>query len=82
MTEFPGAHTVCGLSNVGFGLPRRRLLNRTFLTLMIGAGLDAVILDPTETGMLATLFSAEAIVGRDEFCMRYITAEREGKLEA
>ena len=81
MREFPGAHTICGLSNIGFGLPRRQLLNRTFLALMIGAGLDAVILDPTEKGMSATLFAAEALAGRDEFCMRYITAEREGKLE-
>ncbi len=81
MTEFEGVHTICGLSNVSFGLPRRNLLNRSLLALMIGAGLDAVIIDPTEPGVMSTVFAAEAVVGRDEFCMKYITAEREGKLE-
>ena len=80
MTEFAGVHTVCGLSNVSFGLPRRNLLNRTFLGLMIGAGLDTVIIDPTEAGMMGTVCAAEALAGRDEFCMNYITAEREGRL--
>jgi 5-methyltetrahydrofolate--homocysteine methyltransferase len=80
MTEFPGVHTICGLSNVSFGLPRRNLLNRAFLTLLIGAGLDSAIIDPTEPGMLATVLGTEALAGRDEYCMNYITAEREGKL--
>jgi len=81
MSQFEGVHTVCGLSNVSFGLPRRNLLNRSLLALLIGAGLDTVIIDPTEPDMRSTLFAAEALVGRDEFCMRYITAEREGTLE-
>lgn len=80
MTEFEGVHTICGLSNVSFGLPRRNLLNRAFLALMIGAGLDSAIIDPTEPGMVSTLLAAEALAGRDEFCMKYITAEREGRL--
>jgi len=80
MTGFQGVHTVCGLSNVSFGLPRRNLLNRTFLGLMIGAGLDTVIIDPTEAGMMSTVHAAETLAGRDEFCMNYITAEREGRL--
>ncbi|HUU43698.1 MAG TPA: methyltetrahydrofolate cobalamin methyltransferase, partial [Planctomycetota bacterium] len=80
MTEFEGVHTVCGLSNISFGLPRRNLLNRTFLALMIAAGLDGVIIDPTEPGMMTTVLAAEALVERDSFCMNYITAEREGRL--
>jgi len=45
MSQFEGVHTVCGLSNVSFGLPRRNLLNRSLLALLIGAGLDTVILE-------------------------------------
>lgn len=81
MAELPGVHTLCGLSNVSFGLPRRNLLNRAFLALLIGAGLDAVILDPTEPGMMSTMLAASALVGRDEYCMNYIAAERAGRLE-
>ncbi len=81
MTEFPGVHTVCGLSNISFGLPQRKLLNRSFLTLMINAGLDSAILDPTMPGMMPTVYAVEALVGRDQFCMNFITAERAGKLE-
>ena len=81
MTEFPGVHTICGLSNISFGLPQRKLLNRSFLTLMINAGLDSAILDPTMPGMMTTVYAVEALVGRDQFCMNFITAERAGKLE-
>ncbi len=80
MTEFAGVHTICGLSNISFGLPKRNLLNRAFLTLLIGAGLDGAIIDPTEPGMVTTVLGVEALVGRDEYCLNYITAEREGKL--
>jgi len=79
--EFPGVHTTCGLSNVSFGLPRRSLINRTFLIIMAQAGLDSVILDPTEKETMAALLAAEALCGRDEFCMNYITAARSGKLD-
>lgn len=77
---FPGAHATCGLSNISFGLPERRLLNRTFLVLAVARGLDAPILDPTEPGVRAALCAARALSGRDEFCMGYVTAAREGRL--
>ena len=44
----PQARTICGLSNISFGLPQRQLLNRQFLSIMRAAGLDAAILDPTD----------------------------------
>ena len=79
--EFPGAGSVCGLSNVSFGLPRRSLLNRTYLAMMVAAGIKGVIIDPTEPGMMATLYAARALAGEDEYCMGYIAAERDGRLE-
>ncbi len=76
-----GVHTICGLSNISFGLPNRRLLNRTFLSMAIEAGLDAVILDPLDKHLMATLKAAETLLNKDEFCMKYITASREGELD-
>ncbi|MEW6217684.1 MAG: methyltetrahydrofolate cobalamin methyltransferase [Candidatus Bipolaricaulota bacterium] len=78
--EYPGVHTICGLSNVSFGLPQRRLLNQAFLVATMTAGLDAVILDPLDARLMALLRAAEAVLGRDEYCARYLRAYREGRL--
>lgn len=81
MKQFGGAHTTCGLSNISFGLPNRNTLNRTFLAMLMAAGLDGVIMDPTEPHMMSTVLAAQAIVGRDELCMDYIRAGRAEKLD-
>jgi 5-methyltetrahydrofolate--homocysteine methyltransferase len=78
--RFPAVHFMCGMSNVSFGLPRRRMLNRTFLTLLMAAGQDGAILDPTEPDVAAAVFATRALLGQDEYCMDYIGAEREGRL--
>ncbi len=75
--EFPGVKTTCGLSNISFGLPNRKLLNRYFLALSIGYGLDSAIIDPTDEGMREAICLAEALTGRDEYCMNYIRMSRE-----
>ena len=80
--EYPAAHVICGLSNISFGLPQRNVLNRTYLAILMAQGLDAVIIDPTEKHMMATLLAARVLLAEDEFCMDYITAEREGRLAA
>ncbi len=80
MTRWPGVHTICGLSNVSFGLPVRNVLNVTFLALMIEAGLDGAIIDPTEPRMMATVAAARTLLGRDDYCMGYIEAHRAGRI--
>jgi 5-methyltetrahydrofolate--homocysteine methyltransferase len=75
-----GAQTTCGLSNISFGLPKRRHLNRTFLAMAAGAGLASAILDPLEADLVTTALAAGCLTGEDAFCMAYITAEREGRL--
>lgn len=80
MKEFPGVHTVCGLTNISYGLPNRLLVNRTFLTSAIVRGLDAAIMDPTDKQLYASLRAAVAIAGNDEFCMEFVHAFRAGRL--
>ncbi len=80
MKEFQGVHTSCGLSNVSYGLPNRKLINRTFLVAAISRGLDSVILDPTDNHLYNALKASLVINSRDEFCMGYIGAFREGRL--
>lgn len=59
-----GCLTVIGLSNISYGLPRRSLLNRTFLGMAVARGLDSVILDPTDKDIIETLIASETITGR------------------
>jgi cobalamin-dependent methionine synthase I len=75
-----GAGTVVGLSNISFGLPARRHLNRTFLAIAAAAGLSAAIIDPLEPDMMTTALAAACIAGDDSYCMNYIMAQRAGKL--
>lgn len=79
-SSFPGVHIICGLSNISFGLPRRTLLNRVFLSMAMARGLDAAILDPLDKDLMATVFAAQALLGEDEFCANYISSFRQGKL--
>jgi cobalamin-dependent methionine synthase I len=75
----PQVHKTCGLSNVSYGLPRRKLVNQVFVAMAIAKGMDSAIIDPLDARMMANICVAEALAGRDQFCMGYITAEREGK---
>jgi 5-methyltetrahydrofolate--homocysteine methyltransferase len=78
---FAQTKTVVCLSAVSFGLPRRRLINRTFLPLLIEAGVDAIFLDPLDEAIMATLKTTNALLDKDENCLEYIRAYREGKLK-
>ena len=80
MAEFPGVHTICGLSNISYGLPERKLLNQTFMVMAIAKGLDSAIINPLDKRMMANVYAAETLAGRDEFCSNYLTAFREEKL--
>lgn len=72
--------TICGLSNVSFGLPDRKLINSSFLAMAIAAGLDAAILDPLDSHVVSSIAAAKALLCHDEYCAEYIKAYREGKL--
>ena len=79
--SFPQVHTIGGISNVSFGLPVRKLLNETFLTLAMARGLDAAIIDPTNRQMMAAVTASQALLGNDDYCAEYLQAYRAGKLE-
>ena len=78
--ENPGVHFMCGLSNVSFGLPERKIINRHFLSLMMSAGIDGAILDPLDEKIMATVKITEMLLGKDNYCMNYLKAVRAGKI--
>ncbi|UMZ73615.1 methyltetrahydrofolate cobalamin methyltransferase [Natranaerofaba carboxydovora] len=79
-SEFNDVHTICGLSNVSYGLPKRKILNQTFMILCMKSGLDSVILDPTDKEMMARIVSTRALMGNDNFCSSYLKSYRKGIL--
>ncbi len=80
MQDSPGVNTICGLSNISFGLPERRLINRNFLALCMTYGLSAAIIDPTDKELMATLLTVEMLLGRDEYCENFINAYQSGRI--
>ena len=79
-SRLPDVHIVCGLRNVSYGLPKRAFLEKGFLPMAMLMGMDAVILNPLDRGLMAILRAAEALLGQDEYCTDYIAAYREGRL--
>lgn len=79
--EFPEVQTIGGLSNVSHGMPVRKYLNQAFAVMCMTAGIDAAIIDPMDKQLMALIYAAEALRGRDEYCAEYIAAAREGKFE-
>ena len=74
----PAVHVTSGASNISYNLPMRKFINRGFIILCVGAGMDSAIIDPTNEDMLALIYACEALLGRDEMCMEYINAYRDG----
>jgi len=79
-SRYPGAKTVMGLSNVSYGLPNRKLVNRAFLLMAAYAGLDAVILDPLDAKAMSLAKVADMLIGKDSYCKAYIRAYRQGTI--
>lgn len=75
--NYPALRTLCGLSNVSFGLPMRAELNRTFLCLLIANGLSGAILNATAPSVRRTVAALSALSGEDEYCMNYLMLYRE-----
>jgi cobalamin-dependent methionine synthase I len=87
----PQIHITGGISNVSFGLPKRRLVNDAFLHLAIEHGADSGIINPLEaspkTAMALDLASGPAkvaldmLLGEDEYCVKFLQAYRAGQLD-
>lgn len=70
--EYPDIHITSGLSNISFGLPARKNVNQAFMVLAMNAGMDSAIVDPTNKNMIGMIYATDALLERDEFCLKYI----------
>jgi len=80
MTDLKGVHTTGGLSNISYGLPKRKIINRSFLLMMMANGLDSAIMDPLDKDIMAVLKTGAMLVGHDEYCMNFLKAVRAGEI--
>ena len=78
--NFPNSHTICGVSNVSMGLPGRRLINRTFLTMAIHAGLDTLLIDVRDQALLSSIYASNLLINQDPYCLEYLKAYRAKKI--
>jgi 5-methyltetrahydrofolate--homocysteine methyltransferase len=79
--RYPGIHLTGGASNISFNLPARKFINRAFIVLSMSAGMDSAILDPLNPDMIGLIYATEALLGRDDFCLEFIGAFRQGLFE-
>ncbi|TGE35777.1 methyltetrahydrofolate cobalamin methyltransferase [Desulfosporosinus fructosivorans] len=78
---YPDVHFTCGLSNVSYGLPNRKVLNRLFVVQTMTLGMDGYILNPSDKEMMGVIYASLALLGQDAYCMNYLTAHRKGLYE-
>lgn len=67
-----GVHTVLGVSNISFGLPKREYINTTFLTLAMDAGLDLAIINPNNAAMMGAVDAFLVLDNVDKGAMEYV----------
>ncbi len=72
-----GCNTVCGASNISFGLPNRHLVDATFVPMAIAAGMTCAITNPVNAQVRHAIYAADVLMGHDESCLRYLSAMRE-----
>ena len=67
-----GLATICGLSNISFGMPERSYVNTAFLTMAVGAGLTMAIANPSQDLLMGCAFAADLLLNKEGADMRYI----------
>lgn len=67
-----GLATICGLSNISFGLPERGFVNTAFLTMAIREGLTMAIANPSQELLMSCAFASDLLLGKEEADIRYI----------
>jgi 5-methyltetrahydrofolate--homocysteine methyltransferase len=77
VTEEMGCNTVCGASNVSFGLPDREAINANFLAMLIAGGMSCAITNPLQPELRKSILAADMLMGHDPDCMRWLKYQRQ-----
>ena len=74
-----GLATICGLSNISFGMPERSYVNTAFLTLAIQAGLTMAIANPSQEMLMSCALATDLLMDKEASDIRYIEYATEVK---
>lgn len=77
--KYENVHITCGLSNISFGLPERKVLNSAFFSAAAVLGMDAPICDITSPAIKRAFVASQVLLGEDDYCMEYIEEMRSNK---
>lgn len=69
-----GFATVCGLSNISFGMPERSYVNAAFLTMAIREGLTMAIANPSQDLLTGCALATDLLLAKEASDVRYIEA--------
>jgi len=69
-------NSICGASNVSFGLPNREGINAAFLPMAIASGMTSAITNPLMPEVRSSVMAADVLMGHDPDCGRWILAHR------
>ena len=67
-----GYKCILGVSNISFGLPEREVINSTFYTAALFAGLDLAIINPESEMMMRAYRAYNALSANDDGCKEYV----------
>lgn len=69
-----GVPTICGLSNISFGMPQRAFVNTAFLNVAVSKGLTMAIANPSQEMLMYTAFATDLLLGKEGASERYLSS--------
>jgi 5-methyltetrahydrofolate--homocysteine methyltransferase len=78
--SYPDVKVITGLSNISYGLPARKQVNRAFMVACMAAGLDGALIDPLDQVMMSLIKATEALLNKDPYCASFLKAYRAGMI--
>ena len=72
--------TVCGLSNISFGLPQRAFVNTAFFAIALSKGLTMAIANPSQEMLMYTAYAADMLLNKESATDRYLDGVPAGNL--
>jgi len=76
LSEELGVNSICGASNVSFGLPGRPVLNAAFLSMAIACGLTSAITNPLEETVRSAILASNVMLAHDPNCLAWLAVNR------
>lgn len=74
-----GFATICGLSNISFGMPERSYVNTAFLSLAIHEGLTMAIANPSQELLVCCAYATDLLMAKEGSDITYIQAANQAK---